>query len=360
MSVLFIDFETKSAVDIKKCGADVYARDPSTEILCLGYAFDDEPVRFWYPGCGIDAELDLHEQVFTHVSMGEIAVAHNAAFEIAIWNFVGSRIGFPHLDLSQVRCTMAMSYALALPGALADAAPAAGLALNKDAVGHRIMMQLSQPRSVDDRGRPTWWTKEDVPEKFHALYAYCMQDIEVERQLWKRILKLPPLEQELWVLDQKINQRGVQVDLHAVRVAIEIVEAEKKRLNEDMRKVTCEAVVTTTASGQLTDWLVSRGVKAESVAKSEVVALLERDDLPEDVRSALLIRQEAAKSSTAKLDAMLRGVCRDGRLRGMFQYWGAGATGRFAGRRVQLQNLKRPSLPQKNIDQVFNLLEAVK
>lgn len=348
MSILFLDFETRSAVDIKKCGADVYARDPSTDVMCMGYAFDDEPADLWNPD---------NDRVNDHVSEGGTVVAHNAAFELAIWNHVMTRNYFcPQLKPEQMLCTMAMSYAMALPGALADAAPAAGMTMQKDSAGHRVMMQLSQPRDILPDGTIVWW---DDREKFKKLFDYCKTDIDVERELFKRLMRLSPQEQKLWVLDHKINQRGVEIDLKSVKAAIDLVEAEKKRFNEKIREVTNGAVATVTATGQLTDWLRSKGLNVEGVAKSDVIDLLSDPQLPLDAREALLLRQEAAKSSTAKLEAMRRGVCDDGRLRGLFQYHGAGATGRFAGRRIQPQNFPRPRISQEDINQVFGILESI-
>lgn len=346
MSVLFLDFETRSACDIKKCGADVYARHPSTDILCMGYAFDDGNVRLWLPGQDVVPNQE-----------GRTVVAHNAAFELAIWNHVGvKKYGWPPLDPAQVTCTMAMCYAMALPGALEDAAPAAGLTTEKDKAGQRVMLQLAQPK--DDDGN--FWTPKEQPEKFEKLYAYCARDVEVERELYKRLFPLPVSERELWILDHTINQRGVQIDIPSVQKAQDIAELEKARLNEEIRRVTDGAVCATSEATRLTEWVCAQGVKVEGVAKADILAALADKELPERVRNALEIRKLAAKSSTAKLSKMLSGVCEDGRARGLFQYWGAGATGRFAGRRIQLHNLPRPRLKQHEIDDAFSNFETFK
>jgi DNA polymerase bacteriophage-type len=346
VSVLHLDFETKSTYDIKKGGADAYARHESTDLLCVGYAFDEEPVVVAKGG-------QVPARLLNHVKDGRTVVAHNAAFELAIWNYCATRrYGWPELKPEQVECTMTMAYAMAFPGSLANAATAVGLDAQKDASGHRIMLQLSQPRKVNEDGSVVWW---DDAEKFERLYEYCKQDIEVERQLCKRLLKLSAKEREVWLLDQKINQRGVQVDLVAVRAAIELVKAEKKRLDEEMRRVTKNAVATCTATGQLTDWLRIKGLDVEGVAKADVAEWLD-NDIPEECRKALLLRQEAAKSSTAKLESMALRACSDGRIRGTTQYHGA-ATGRWAGRGIQVQNFPRNSLlGQGQIEAVFEIL----
>lgn len=348
MSILYIDFETKSSVDIRKAGADVYARHRSTDVMCMGFALDDGPVQLWTP----------FEKV--KIPTADIIVAHNASFELAIWNNVCvKKYGWPKLDPRQVQCTMAMAYAMALPGALEDAAPAAGLSVMKDTVGHRVMLQLSKPRTEHEDGAVTWWNPYEVPEKFQKLYDYCKQDIVVERDLYKRLMKLSPSEQRLWILDRTINDRGVQIDVDAARKAIELVNAEEKRLNLELRDVTGGAVATCSAVGQLTDYLKWNGVEAKGVAKSDITELLSRTDLKPSVRRALELRQEAARSSTKKLVSMLSGVCDDGRVRGLFQYHGAGATGRFAGRRIQPQNLPRPKLKQQQIEEVFQIIGAI-
>lgn len=346
MSVLFVDFETRSVVDLKKCGADVYARHPSTEILCIGYAIDNFPA----------AVLNCHDSLKQmRLSGFDFIVAHNAAFELAIWNHVGvKKYGWPPIRAEQVICTMAMAYSMALPGALVDAAPASGLNVNKDSAGHRVMMQLSQPREIKDDGTVVWWEDE---EKSKKLYEYCKQDIEVERQLFKRLLPLSKTEKRLWNLDYEINQRGVEIDIPSVKKALSIVNSEKVRFDKEIQKITNNGVATCNAVSQFKHWLKFRGIETDGVGKADVVDLLNIPALPVDVRGALLLRQEAAKSSTAKLEAMLRGVCDDGRLRGLFQYHGAGATGRFAGRRIQPQNFPRPKLSNEEIEEVFKTLD---
>lgn len=350
-SVAFIDFETRSTVDLPKAGADVYARHPSTDLLCLGYTFDEEPIQVWRP------LSPAPERLLEHVRSGGVVVAHNVPFELLIWEHVCMhKYAWPQLKPSQVVCTMAASYAMALPGALERAAPAIGLKIKKDEKGARIMRQLSRPRDYLDDGTPVWWDELEHPEKFLALYAYCAQDVEVERQIYKRVMPLSPREREVWLLDHKINQRGVCIDLEAATTAKAIIEKEKERHNERIKFITAYGVATYNATSQLKDWISKQGVEVPSLAKAELSELLTRKDIPKKVRDVLTIRQEAAKSSTAKLDSMLLGTCEDGRFRGMFQYYGAQATGRWAGRRLG-QNFPRPNLSREAIEQVFKLFK---
>lgn len=341
-----IDFETRSAVDLRKCGAYVYAESPTTDILCMGYAFEDEPVKMWKYGEAFPVEL-----------MKFPIYAWNANFEYLIWNEVGvKKYGWPKLPLEQTYCTMAMALAMSLPGKLENVSPALGIKAQKDMQGNRVMLQLSKPRQVKDDGTIVWWTPEEFPEKYERLYEYCKQDVEVEREAAKKLLPLSPSERKIWLIDQKINGRGVKIDLPSVRSAMNVIESEKKRLDAEMRKVTGLSVASSSAVGQLTTWLASKGVETESVGKGDVVELLKKE-LHRDVRRALEIRKEAGKSSTAKLNAMVLRSCSDGRVRGTQQYHGAG-TGRFAGRGLQTQNFPRPNLKHDEIEGVIAILNG--
>lgn len=336
MTVLHIDFETRSTVELKDAGVDNYAKHPTTDAWCMAAAVDDgEPVVCEYSG---DLAYPWLGPVLRHVQDGGTVIAHNAAFELAIWNhLMVPRYRWPVLKAEQCRCTMAQAYAMALPGSLEKAAAAVGIAMQKDMAGYRLMMQMAKPRSVSPSGEPQWW---DDADKRGKLYEYCKQDVRVEQELHRRLMPLSDDEQALWVLDQTINNRGVYVDRESVQAAIAIVQAEQDRLNQDMRRVTGNFVGFCTETARIAKWVQSRGVQVEGVAKADVLDALELPDLPADVRAALLLRQEAGKSSTAKLRTMVAAASGDGRLRGMFQYHGAG-TGRWAGRKVQLQNMPR-------------------
>lgn len=353
-TALHIDFETRSACDLKAAGIDVYAKDPTTAPWCMSWAFDAEEPDIWTPG-----EL-LPARVRAHVEAGGIVVGHNVAFELAIWNeIMVKRYGWPVLKPEQCRDTMAMAYAMALPGSLEKAAAAVGIAEQKDLAGGRLMMQMAKPRAIttgpnDVGSTPVWWGE---PAKLATLYEYCKQDVRVERNLDQRLMPLSASEQRLWNLDYAINNRGVYVDRPAIEAAIKVVQCEADRLNADIRRITGNYVGFASEVARLTQWVSTRGVPVESIAKAEVLDLLSRDTLPADVRAALLIRQEAGKTSTAKLTKMLSSLSSDGRLRNMFAFHGA-APGRWAGRKVQLHNLPRPKLTPEQVDAVLSLLTA--
>lgn len=351
MTILYIDFESRSPVDLKKAGLDNYAKHRDTEVLCLGWAFDDELPRTMAPYDDKGWHSDELARIICHLSRGATIVAHNASFELAIWNNICvPRFGWPRLKPEQVHCTMAMAYAMSLPGSLDNAAAAVGLEIEKDKAGHRLMLAMCKPKADG--------SYRESSEDMKRLMAYCATDVEVERQLYKRLRPLSPSEHSLWVLDQKINQRGIYVDKESIKAAIEIVGKEQKRLDSEMRALTGGAVATCTAIAQLVDWIRWQGVPIPGVAKADVLDAL-AGDLPAPVRTALLLRREAGKSSTAKLKAMVESASADSRIRGAFQYHGA-ATGRWAGRRVQFQNLPRPELKPTQVEDALRLMREGK
>jgi DNA polymerase len=314
----------------------------------MAYAFDDDPV--WII---TDGKLTGHHAaIFSHVEADGIVVAHNAAFELAIWNNVMvPKYGWPPLKPEQVRCTMAQAYAMSLPGSLDNAAAALGVQYRKDQAGYRLMLQMCKPLK-DGAYR-------DDEESKRRLYEYCKQDVEVERELEKRMMALSPFEQDIWTLDYAINQRGIQVDIPAIEAAIKVVALEQARLNAEMKKVTGGVIDTCTQAKALGGWIIEQGVDIPGVTKADVLDALSTDGLPTNVRKALTLRQEAAKSSTAKLKKMLELVSEDGRIRNTLQYHGAG-TGRWAGRGIQVQNYPRPKIEQQQIEDVLRILTHVK
>jgi DNA polymerase len=347
MRVAHLDFETRSTVNLKKQGTDIYAKHPTTDVWCMSYAFDDNEPEVLKGGL-------LPKSLRDHVGAGGLVYAHNAAFELDIWNkLCVPRYGFPRLDPKQVRCTMAMAYAMALPGSLQNAAAAVGLEEAKNMDGHRLMMQMAKPRRIEEDGTIVWWDDEDRKTR---LFEYCKQDVRTERALHKRLRELSPAEQALWVLDYEINERGVPVDLESINKAIATVEREKKRLDLAMNELTGGAVAACSQVMKLQDWVNERIDRpTKSLAKADVNLLL-GTDLPDEVRRALLLRQEAAKTSTAKLDAMKNTASEDGRVRMTMQYHAA-STGRWGGRKMQPHNFKRPDFKQGEIEDAISRID---
>ena len=344
-SILHLDFETRSTLDLKKVGLHNYADPKFTEVLCLAWAFDDEPVQLIAPRW---FEPKTQPRMLDHIFSGGSVWAHNATFEFQIWN----KIFCPILDLKleQMTCTMAMAYAMGLPGNLDGAAASLGISFRKDLEGSRIMRQLCQPKDIDSEGNIIWW---DNPEKYEKLYAYCKQDVAVEREIGKRLMQLTPYEQSVWRLDQRINSRGITVDKIAVTSAVKMVEDEKNRLNQLIREKTNNRVATCNAVQQIKDYLEFFGVAAERLDKPSVQELIVSPATNPHAKEILHLRSLGGKAATAKLEPMLNGIGSDNRLRGCFQYSGAN-TRRWAGRRVQLHNLKRPGVKHEEIEKIIN------
>jgi DNA polymerase len=356
------DFETYSEVDLKKSGLHNYATHPSTGAHCFSYGPDPEHIKTWVEG------EPFPEDLRAHIAAGGIITAWNAAFEWSIWNLCCvPKYGWPSLPITQVRCSMVRAYAMALPGALEDAAPALGVDQRKDAVGHRIMLQLSKPKKDG-----SMWRREDDFDKFLILYAYNKQDVRTELGCLDRLMELSPSELDLWELDHKINNRGVMCDLASVDKAIAIIQSEQKRLNAEMYQVTGGVVGSCNEVQMLGKWIAAQGVQMDGLAKADVLNALagvEDEDglsdegdiapigLPLAVRRALELRQEAAKSSTAKLIAMREKASADGRIRNMHQFHTA-STGRWAGRGIQPHNLfrTRARITQEDIESMFSML----
>jgi DNA polymerase bacteriophage-type len=355
MQSLGLDFETFSRIDLKKSGLHNYATDESTGVHCLSYGPDPEHIKTWVEGEPFPQDLA------DHIAEGGILTAWNAAFELAIWNLCCVRkYGWKPLPISQVRCSMVRAYAMALPGALEDAAPALGVDQRKDAEGHRIMLQLSKPK----KDGSMWRRDAKSLDKFMRVYGYNRQDVRTELASLERLLELTSSECALWELDYKINNRGVMCDVASAEKGIAIIQSEQKRLNAEMLAVTGGVVGACTEVQMLGKWIKSQGVEMDGLAKADVIdALAEAADddelpLPANVRRALELRQEAAKSSTAKLVTMREKASADSRMRNLHQFHAA-STGRWAGRGFQSQNLPRPRLgtTQADIEAMFSMLD---
>lgn len=348
MTTLHLDYETHSAAELKKTGTYVYVADETTDVWCAAYAVDDGPVKLWVPGDPVPGEI-------IDAVLGDWKiVAHNAAFERLVWwHICAPRYGWPKPRLEQFYCTMAMAYAMALPGALEGASAAVGLDMEKDMKGHRLMLQMAKPRRVEDDGTLIWWDDDDRKQR---LYDYCKQDVVVEQELERRLLPLSEYEQNVWWLDQKINDRGVQTDTKLCHILNDIAARATKRLNVRMKALTDGEVFACSNVQQLVKWLNGRGLPAKSLAKDKLAEFLIMDDLSDDVREALELRQEAAKASTRKINAMLNGANADGKNRGILQYHAA-SPGRWGGRRLQPQNLPRPTRKQHEIEAIIDMLE---
>jgi DNA polymerase len=353
MPVLSIDFETRSACDLIKAGSARYAADPSTAIWCMAWAIDDDPIEIWYP----NVHQDPPHKVLDHIEGDGIVAGWNIQFERDIWEHVvrRDRHQLPELTIAQTDDTMARAYAAGLPGALGLCSEAVGLAIQKDMDGRRLMLKMCKPVKKwrdNPEGPPVW---HDNKADLAALGAYCKRDVDVERELRKRIDPLSDRERAVWLMDQRVNLRGVHIDSLSVERALALVDKDKKRLSEEMRAVTDGKVTAANSVTQILAFLRDEGLELDGLKKRRVSRVL-RSDTPmtDKARRVLEIRLELAKASTAKLKAMIASRDTDGACRGLFSYHVA-TTGRWAGRRIQLQNLMRPEFEQHEINDLFKL-----
>jgi DNA polymerase bacteriophage-type len=316
----FLDFETRSAVDLRKSGAHVYASSPTTSVLCAAYAFGDAPVRLWRQGEPCPDDLRRH------VENGGTIYAFNASFERAIWDIMHARHGWPLPRPEQWRCLMAQALAAALPGSLAGAAEALGLPAQKDDAGRRLMLSMAKPRKPrrDEDPSGVYW--HDGPVERARLEAYCAQDTEVERALFHRSPPLSEAEQSVWLLSETINSRGVFVDTELAEAARTIVQAEAAAIDAELAELTGGVITSVNQVGKLAALLRERGHDVTSVTKQSVREVLAAQPA-EDVQRILALRQAGGLSAARKLDSLLAGADHDQRLRGGYRYCGA-ATGR--------------------------------
>jgi DNA polymerase bacteriophage-type len=351
MSLLSIDFESCSAANLPKTGAYKYACDISTQVLCLGYVFDNEKVEYWTPAMG-----PLPQRIVDHVARCGRVRAWNAAFEYYVWNFVLRRLdmlSIPVLHWEQLDDTMAQAAYWGLPLSLDQAAEAMGLP-GKDKDGHRLMMQMCKPRADG-----TFW-HETHPDKLDRLAAYCVRDVQIERALGNRLPPLPDEEREIWLADKITNSRGVYVDLAFADKLEKITEQAKAKLTAQLKVVSGGQLTSLTKPGEMLKAVQALGSPLTDLKRDTVqnrLRELSKPSGPAEARekAILEIRLDSARASTAKLKAM-RAAEQGGRLVGMLQHYGATRTGRWAGRLVQVQNLPRPTI--KNIEDAELLVES--
>jgi DNA polymerase len=345
-----IDFETRSAVDLRKTGVYKYAADPSTDIWCMAYKAPwSDDVLVWQPGDERDTYLE------DWVMAGGLLSAWNANFERTIWNeIMVSRYQWPATRIKQWRCTMAQASAMGLPRALGQAAAVLGVEEQKDKTGAALMLRMARPRKVNADGSYTWWNTKD---KVEALVAYCRQDVRTELSVAEVLNEMPDSERRLYQLDQRINDRGVALDVDLVHRVKALAGNASIEIDAEIQRLTKGQVKAATNGMDLVAWLNSHGIATKSVDKQTVARLLTSDKLHPVIREVLTLRQNGAKSSTAKYDAMLHAVNGDGRMRGLLVYHGA-ATGRWSGKLVQPQNFPRPQKKQDELDEIIAKLKA--
>lgn len=355
---LHIDIETYSSVDISKAGAFKYVESPDFELMLLNYAWDRGPVQ----------ELDFSEIDFLETDPEErdptlwsirrailapdvVKVAHNSAFErAALAKWLGR-----DLPPEQWEDTMVMAAMNGLPTSLDAAGAALQLQDQKIKEGTSLISYFCKPcKPTIANGGRTRNLPEHAPDKWKRFRAYGRRDVEVEQAIYYRLeaFPVPDWERRVWALDARINERGVMVDTDLARAAIDVDEAFKSEHTAEMRRLT--GLDNPNSVAQLKGWLGAAGVTVDSLNKATVKDLRATVTDP-TTRRVLELRQLLGKTSTAKYLAMTTAACADNRVRGIVQYYGAGRTGRWAGRLLQVQNL-----PQNHLDSIDQVRELVR
>ena len=338
MQTLSIDIETYSSVDLTKSGVYAYADAPDFKILLFAYAFDDEDVQIVDLACG--EKLSQRVQgALTDENI--IKTAYNANFERTC---IRKYFGF-NLPIEQWRCSAVAAAELGLPQTLAGVAKVLGLEEQKDTRGKALIKYFCMPckPTLINGGRTVNLPEHDI-EKWAIFKEYCKQDVEVERAIKRKISKFPMAEseQKLWEYDQRINDRGVRVDLEFVKNAIKYNEIFKSDCLDKAIRLT--GLENPNSVPQLKKWILEQtGIEVKSLNKEQLKEFLSETD-NEQVKEMLKLRSLMSKTSVSKYEAMTRSICKDGRLRGLLQFYGANRTGRWAGRIVQVHNLPQNHL----------------
>lgn len=349
--VLSIDLETYSDVDLPNCGVYRYV-EGDFHILLFAYAFDDEETKCVDMACGEQLPAEVVDAIHNE---NIIKSAWNAQFErICLSKYFGTQ-----LSPDSWQCTMVWAASLSLPLKLATAAQALKTAQQKDAVGERLIRYFSLPcKPTKTNGGRTRNLPEHAPEDWKLFKSYCIQDVETERDIRRRLEKFPLLPQEwdYYHMDQRINDRGILIDKELVQQAIICNMAMSEEMTK--RAYALTGLENPNSVSQLKGWLEERGIEVDSLGKKNVASLitdLDKHSADGEALDMMKLRLQMAKSSVKKYQAAERYICTDGRAHGLFQFSGANRTQRWAGRGIQLQNL-----PQNHISTLNEARDLVK
>lgn len=357
MKTLSIDIETYSDVPLQKSGVYRYCESPNFEILLFGYSADSGPVQVVDLACGKKIPAD----VLAALTDDTVTKwAFNASFERVCLSRYLRDLGISldpfhdrhplstemarFLNPESWHCSMVWAATMGLPLSLEGVGAVLGLEKQKLTEGKELIKFFCQPcaptktNSQRTRNRPF-----HAPDKWDAFKRYNLRDVETEMGIQQRLAKFPVPDQvwEEYHIDQEINDRGVRLDMELVHAAIDMDTRSRRELTTAMKRMT--ALENPNSVQQMKQWLSDNGMETESLDKKAVAELLK--DAPAELREVLTLRQQLAKSSVRKYQAMENTVCADNRARGMFQFFGAARTGRFSGRNIQLQNLPQNHLP---------------
>ena len=350
MRHLSIDIETKSSVDIGKAGLYRYAQSDDFEILLFAYRYGSEEAQIIDLAQGETIPKSIVDDL---KNPRVVKHAYNAAFEWYCLNRAGYKT-----PLVQWRCTMIHGLYCGYTAGLDATGKAIGLPQDKRKLmtGKALIRYFCTPcKPTKNNGKRTWNLPKHAPEKWELFKKYCKQDVVTESEILRRLdaFPVPDEEEKLWQMDIRMNAFGVKVDSELIRGALQVNEQSTILLENEAKEIT--GLDNPNSSTQLLDWIHKRGVEMDNLQKATVTEKLS-DDLPDNVRRALEIRQQLGKTSIKKYVAMDVAKGNDDRVRGLTQYYGANRTGRWAGRLVQMQNLPRNYI--KSLDYARKLVKA--
>ena len=351
MTTLSIDIETYSDAELPKTGVYKYVESPVFEILLFSYSVDGGDVKTVDIACGEKIPADI---LFALEDETVTKWAFNANFErICLSKYLGYPTG-EYLDPSSWKCSLVWSATLGLPLSLEGVGAVLGLEKQKLAEGKDLIKYFCVPcKPTKVNGNRTRNLPFHAPDKWLAFKKYNVRDVETEMAIQQRLAKFPVSDcvWDEYHLDQEINDRGVALDMGLVRQALYIDSRSRQELTKAMKKLT--TLENPNSVIQMKSWLCENGYETESLDKKAVLEMLKT--APPELKKVLALRQQLAKSSVKKYQAMETAVCADGRARGMFQFYGANRTGRWAGRIIQMQNL-----PQNRLENLSDARELVK
>lgn len=341
MKTLSIDIETYSDIPLQKTGVYRYCESPNFEILLFGYSIDSGPVQVVDLACG---EHIPKEVLAALEDDSVIKWAFNAAFErVCLSRYLGYPTG-EYLDPESWHCSMVWAATMGLPLSLEGVGAVLGLEKQKLTEGKELIKYFCQPcLPTKANGQRTRNRPFHAPDKWGLFKRYNARDVEAEMGIQQKLSKfpVPPQVWEEYDIDQEINDRGVRIDMELVEQAIQMDARSRQELTDAMKRMT--ALENPNSVQQMKQWLSDNGMETDSLGKKVVAELLKT--APPELAEVLTLRQQLAKSSVRKYQAMEKTVCSDNRARGMFMFYGANRTGRFSGRNIQLQNLPQNHLP---------------
>lgn len=347
---LFVDIETYSSVDIRTAGLYPYIESDDFEVLLVAYAWGDEPVRDLDLTDPEDWE-EMQDIVAGLLDVDTVKIAHNNAFERTALG----KYAHTYLPPEEWDDTMILAAMNGLPMSLGDAGEALQLEQQKIKEGTALINYFCKPcKPTISNGGRTRNMPDHAPDKWERFRAYCRRDVETMRLIYRRLQRfpIPNWERRVWALDARINERGVLIDRELAEAAIRVDEAFNAEHTTELKQLT--GLENPNSVAQLKGWLETVGVSVDSLNKATVTDL--KASLPDPTtRRVLELRQMLGKTSTKKYTTMTSAAGKDDRVRGLLQYYGAGRTGRWAGRLVQVQNL-----PQNHLDDIGLVREMVR